>query len=204
MLSVLLETMHEDVNAVSKKPYIEQKDSDGRPDHVVAGEFWDGFLQRERSIFVKLFYGQLKSRVQCSLCKHVSITFDPFNVLSVPIPKQSHQMTKVIDYYPLSFVKPVLRIKVAVSSEDVTANELKQKVREAVYQQAVDDGEDVKFEDISLPIICVTKNKLIIQMARGDLRLSDIESGFDIVAVERQKTQEALKELIPINLIITQ
>lgn len=50
----------------------------------------------------------------------------------------------------------------------------------------------------------MTKNKLIVQMARGDLRLSDIESGYDIVAVERQKTQEALKELIPINLIITQ
>ena len=131
---MLLETMHEDVNEVSKKPYIEQKDSDGRPDDVVAAEFWSAFLQRERSIFVKLFYGQLKSRVQCSLCKHVSITFDPFNVLSVPVPKQSHQLTKVIDYYPLSFVKPVLKIKVAVSSEDVTANELKQKVRETVFQ----------------------------------------------------------------------
>ena len=68
----------------------------------------------------------------------------------------------------------------------------------------MDDGESIKFDDISPPIICVTKNRLIIQMARGDLRLSDIESGYDIVAVERQKTQEALKELIPINLIITQ
>ena len=54
---MLLETMHEDVNEVSKKPYIEQKDSDGRPDDVVAAEFWSAFLQRERSIFVKLFYG---------------------------------------------------------------------------------------------------------------------------------------------------
>jgi len=32
MLSVLLETMHEDVNKISKKPYIEQKDSNDRPD----------------------------------------------------------------------------------------------------------------------------------------------------------------------------
>ena len=44
MLSVLLETMHEDVNEISKKPYVEQKDSNGRPDDVVANEFWDAFL----------------------------------------------------------------------------------------------------------------------------------------------------------------
>jgi ubiquitin carboxyl-terminal hydrolase 4/11/15 len=36
MLSMLLETMHEDCNQVSKKPYIEQKDSNYRPDFEVA------------------------------------------------------------------------------------------------------------------------------------------------------------------------
>jgi ubiquitin C-terminal hydrolase len=63
MLSVLLETMHEDCNAVSKKPYIESKDSAGRPDDVIAAEFWAGFKERDRSIFIDLFYGQLKSQV---------------------------------------------------------------------------------------------------------------------------------------------
>lgn len=43
MLSVLLETMHEDVNSISKKPYIEQKDSIERPDSVIAAEFWGNF-----------------------------------------------------------------------------------------------------------------------------------------------------------------
>ena len=87
MLSVLLETMHEDCNAITKKPYVEQKDSDGRPDSIVAKEYWDAFKQREQSIFIDLFYGQLKSKVQCSICKNISIAFDPFNVLSVPVPK---------------------------------------------------------------------------------------------------------------------
>ena len=57
MLSVLLETMHEDLNAVTKKPYVEMKDSAGRPDEVVANEFWEGLKKRDDSIFVKLFYG---------------------------------------------------------------------------------------------------------------------------------------------------
>lgn len=42
MLSVLLETMHEDLNSISKKPYIEHKDSIDRPDSVIAAEFWEG------------------------------------------------------------------------------------------------------------------------------------------------------------------
>jgi hypothetical protein len=36
MLSFLLETLHEDINDVTKKPYIEQKDYDGRKDSEVA------------------------------------------------------------------------------------------------------------------------------------------------------------------------
>ena len=56
-MSVLLETMHEDLNAVTKKPYVEMKDSAGRSDQVVSAEFWEGLKKRDDSIFVKLFYG---------------------------------------------------------------------------------------------------------------------------------------------------
>jgi len=63
MLSVLLETLHEDVNCISKKPYVEYKDSAGRSDMEISREYWQGFRKREQSIFVDLFYGQLKSRV---------------------------------------------------------------------------------------------------------------------------------------------
>ena len=57
MLSVLLETLHEDVNSVSKKPYVEYKDSGDRTDEEISNEYWQGFLKREKSIFVDLFYG---------------------------------------------------------------------------------------------------------------------------------------------------
>lgn len=87
MLSFLLETLHEDLNDVTKKPYIEYKDSDERDDKEVSNEFWEGFKKREQSIFVDLFYGQLKSRVQCMNCGKISISFDPFNMLSLPIPQ---------------------------------------------------------------------------------------------------------------------
>ena len=65
MLNCLLEILHEDVNKISKKPFIEEPDSNNRSDLELSEEFWHGFIQREQSIFVKLFYGQLKSRLQC-------------------------------------------------------------------------------------------------------------------------------------------
>lgn len=49
--------MHEDLNRVIKKPYIEMKDSEGRPDAEVSLEHWDAFIARNKSIIVDLMYG---------------------------------------------------------------------------------------------------------------------------------------------------
>jgi ubiquitin C-terminal hydrolase len=57
MLSFLLETLHEDLNDISSKPYIEYKDSENRKDEILSQEYWEGFKKREKSIFVDLFYG---------------------------------------------------------------------------------------------------------------------------------------------------
>ena len=51
--------------------------------------YWKAFLERNKSIIVDLMYGQLKSTVKCLECGNVSITFDPFLTLSLPITKPS-------------------------------------------------------------------------------------------------------------------
>jgi ubiquitin C-terminal hydrolase len=43
MLSFLLETLHEDLNDITKKPYVEYKDSNDRKDAEVSLEYWNGF-----------------------------------------------------------------------------------------------------------------------------------------------------------------
>ncbi|VDM85376.1 unnamed protein product, partial [Strongylus vulgaris] len=53
----------------------------------VSNEAWYNHTLRNDSIFVDLFHGQLKSRLQCPKCDRVSITFDPFVYLPVPFPK---------------------------------------------------------------------------------------------------------------------
>lgn len=61
----------------------EEKDSDGRPDVVVAEEAWSAYLMRNQSIIVDLFQGQLKSTLVCDRCGFESVKFDPFMFLSL-------------------------------------------------------------------------------------------------------------------------
>lgn len=85
LINYVLDLMHEDLNRVVVKPYIELQDSNGRDDSVVSAEHWAAFLARNKSIIVDLMYGQLKSTVQCLVCQNISITFDPFLTLALPI-----------------------------------------------------------------------------------------------------------------------
>ena len=88
-LCSLLSLLHEDLNRVTKKPFYEsslecENDSDFNTLQI-ANESWKRFLTRENSVVVDNFYGQFKSKLTCPECHKVSITFEPFNNLLVPI-----------------------------------------------------------------------------------------------------------------------
>ncbi|KAF9595468.1 hypothetical protein IFM89_000386 [Coptis chinensis] len=86
LLAFLLDGLHEDLNRVKCKPYIEAKDADGRPDEEVADEYWRNHLARNDSIIVDVCHGQYRSTLVCPACSKVSVTFDPLMYLSLPLP----------------------------------------------------------------------------------------------------------------------
>lgn len=94
----MLDLIHEDLNRVKKKPYVEMPESDGRPDEELSRLFWSGFLARNQSIIVDLMYGQLKSTVRCLECHNISISFDPFLTLSLPISRPSKFMVGLVPF----------------------------------------------------------------------------------------------------------
>lgn len=53
-LAFLLDGLHEDLNRVKSKPYIQAKDADGRHVEEVANEYWANHLSRNDSIIVDL------------------------------------------------------------------------------------------------------------------------------------------------------
>ncbi|XP_057457577.1 ubiquitin carboxyl-terminal hydrolase 8 isoform X2 [Lotus japonicus] len=86
LLAFLLDGLHEDLNRVKCKPYAEAKDGDDRPDEEVADEYWHNHLARNDSVIVDVCQGQYKSTLVCPVCRKVSVTFDPFMYLSLPLP----------------------------------------------------------------------------------------------------------------------
>ncbi|XP_004435048.1 PREDICTED: ubiquitin carboxyl-terminal hydrolase 11 isoform X6 [Ceratotherium simum simum] len=95
LLSFLLDGLHEDLNRVKKKEYVELCDAAGRPDQEVAQEAWQNHKRRNDSVIVDTFHGLFKSTLVCPGCGNVSVTFDPFCYLSVPLPVSYKRVMEV-------------------------------------------------------------------------------------------------------------
>eukprot|EP00063_Salmo_salar_P088149 XP_014062984.1 PREDICTED: ubiquitin carboxyl-terminal hydrolase 15 isoform X3 [Salmo salar] len=95
LLAFLLDGLHEDLNRIRKKPYILLKDAEGRPDKVVAEEAWENHIKRNDSIIMDIFHGLFKSTLVCPICAKVSVTFDPFCYLTLPLPMKKERTLEV-------------------------------------------------------------------------------------------------------------
>jgi ubiquitin carboxyl-terminal hydrolase 4/11 len=81
---------------VRTKPYVESVDSDGKNEKEIAKKSWENHLLRNRSHIVDLMHGQYRSQLTCPECKKISITYDPFSTLTLPIPGKE---SKTIEFF---------------------------------------------------------------------------------------------------------
>ncbi|XP_043480258.1 uncharacterized protein LOC122509966 isoform X1 [Leptopilina heterotoma] len=75
-------------------------------DEIEADKHWAKHLKANRSVIVDTFQGQFKSTVVCAVCKHVSVTYEPFMYLSVPLPHAMERQLSVT-YVPANNESPV-------------------------------------------------------------------------------------------------
>ncbi|KAK3939915.1 hypothetical protein QBC46DRAFT_436430 [Diplogelasinospora grovesii] len=103
----LLDGLQEDLNRIKKKPYIEKPDSTddmiNNPAAIreMAEKVWDITKKRDDSVIADLFTGMYKSTLVCPVCDKVSITFDPFNNLTLPLPV-ANVWSRTVRYFPLN------------------------------------------------------------------------------------------------------
>lgn len=148
LMSFLLDGLHEDFNRITKKPYIEANtDVDRRPDHLVAQESWENYKRRNDSIIVDTFHGLLKSTLVCPDCRLVSVTFDPFCYLSLPLPEKLEKQVDVI-FVPL-----------AAKSDDTNGNKETQNTFELCGVAIPKHG---SISDISKAVAVAVNNAVIV------------------------------------------
>ena len=103
-LAFLLDGLHEDLNRIHKKPYIEKPEStdemvnDDAAISALADKCWDIYKKRNDSAVADLFGGLYKSTLVCPTCNKVSITFDPFMDLTLPLPVENLWSREILFY----------------------------------------------------------------------------------------------------------
>lgn len=61
----------------------------------MAEEAWENHIKRNDSIIVDIFHGLFKSTLVCPVCSKVSVTFDPFCYLTLPLPMKKERTLEV-------------------------------------------------------------------------------------------------------------
>lgn len=121
-LAFLLDSLHEDLNRIDKKPYVEKPSlpstadlNDFRIVKKLADDTWKAHLLRNDSVITDLFVGLYKSTLECPECQNISITFDPYNDLTLPLPVKSmwHSHIKI---FPLNAPPCILEVELPKSS----------------------------------------------------------------------------------------
>jgi hypothetical protein len=95
---------------VINKPYTETVDTKGMSDKEAAALAWSVHLKRNQSVIVDLFQGQLKSTLHCPRCNNISITFDPFMYLSLPLPATDDRCLEVVLWGAERIVRYAVRV----------------------------------------------------------------------------------------------
>lgn len=121
-LSWLLDALHEDLNRIYDKPYCEKpelKDDEVNDPNAIAGladTCWEQHKKRNDSIIIDLFTGLYQSTLICPDCSKTSITFDPFNDLTLPLPinkKWYHTFTIInLSSDLLNLESPIMKLEV--------------------------------------------------------------------------------------------
>jgi len=126
LISAILDALHEDLNRVKDKPYVAQQTTSDPNDNSASQPCWFNHLARNRSVLVDLFHGQYKSVLQCPKCSRYSVAFDPFSVVSLPVP-QDKNVCVLFYYVPYDLSKPIKRSSILAQKSD-TIDTLRDKI----------------------------------------------------------------------------
>ena len=129
-MNIFLDYLNEDLNFSSVKEYIEldEKKND-ETDEQCSKRYWESNLKRNDSIITDLFCGQFKSTVTCPKCNRISITFEPFYSINLPIIKKGKNQKNIfkkqnedkkLEEYKIYYVpKYGLRVPYSVKFQDI-------------------------------------------------------------------------------------
>ena len=112
-----LDLIHEELNTVKQKKFRERSEED---EHVPVSElakiYWEDHRKNNQSPLDELFFGLMKSRLECLACGKTTVVFDPFSCLPVSIERLESYSFDVRVYLENSAKMISARVRLALDS----------------------------------------------------------------------------------------
>ncbi|CAE6411565.1 unnamed protein product [Rhizoctonia solani] len=179
LIGTVLDGLHEDLNRVLKKPYVEKPEwpDDGHNmsradlEARIAQETWAGHARRNDSIITDLFQGMYKSTLTCPDCGKTSVTFDPFLSLSLPLPASASAWKHMIYFVPWDVQKRRVALEIELPKDSTTEN-----LRQAL-------GHQLGIKKDSLVVAEVWKHKFF-QFFEDQANITEVADKDTLIAYE--------------------
>lgn len=164
LMACILDGLSEDLNLIKSKPYVENPDSDGRPDCELADIWWANHCKRDKSVVQSLFCGQFRSNITCGCGAYSSARFEPFNFLTLPVPEEKDQSVTV-------FVMPegsafVTQCSIRVG-KDQTLKHVIQRVSELGLPGVSRDADFLAAEVANSLVLCMCKETALVSTIKN-------------------------------------
>ncbi len=98
-LSLLIDLLHTGLSYEAKITYRGTPQNDIDRKTIEAIKTWGKMFKDQYSKILEIFYGQFNSEIKCGSCGKISNTFDPFNILSVPITSKTTTLYDCLDIF---------------------------------------------------------------------------------------------------------
>ena len=119
-LQALLDNLHEDLNRITNKKYVELDEKRaGERDEEASKRWWDYHKSRENSIIVDLFHGQYKSTISCLKCGNSSVSYDTYMSLGLPIPTEKTNIQIKLLTSNLNFIDLNIKLNKNTQIKDI-------------------------------------------------------------------------------------
>ena len=126
-INLFLDILNEDLNFSDEKKYIElEEKKETESDEECAKRYWEANLIRNDSIITDLFCGLFKSTIICPKCNKISVTFEPFYSINLPLKENKKKKKllyekKYIDEFRIVYVpKYAIRTTFCINLLDIS------------------------------------------------------------------------------------
>lgn len=100
LLAFLLDGLHEDLNRVKNKPYIEYPDSNGRPDEEIAAEAWKNYRARNDSFIADHFQVCFHQQSKCQPSSAMLLSCSQPGLLENSRPSLNRADLSIFPFHP--------------------------------------------------------------------------------------------------------